>query len=48
MNPNEIENDYLALIEAYMDLGYSEEFACRMAARDLHPETYDAADYDCE
>lgn len=38
--------NFLELVDHYMDQGYDEDLACRMATYDLYPETYDANDYD--
>ena len=47
MEDKTMENmNFLELVDHYMDQGYDEDLACRMAAYDLHPETYDANDYD--
>jgi len=38
--------NFLELVDYYMDMGYDEDLACRLAHWDLHPETYNADDYD--
>ena len=39
--------NFLELVDYYMDeCGYDEELACRLATYDLHPEMYDANDYE--
>ena len=39
--------NYLELVEFLMnEYGMDEDTACREASAELHPETYDANDYD--
>lgn len=46
-NANGKKMNYLELIDMYMEeYGLDEDTACRCASYDLHPETYNADDYD--